>query len=424
MLPELLVREGEHWRDPAGFRYAYEPLAASGWVDPEVGSVIRLCSKGTGSVLYSDQGEQASPLTAAQKARDYPELVLISRGNYCNPGRLRRVERDLTRHRLVFEDGSSMLVSHKFHFKAAKRLGLPHFFDLEPHVAGVWRDHKRDYPYDLINARAEILRKDFRSARHLLANILWQILRRRRLGQPDHAYPDYREIWYFAVKTTLYRAGFLTRADLGWDPHHRAPATSSFLLLQTLLAQMVGEDRLCTFREFGFEDKDKTPFHIGDRRPNVLVVCEKDSLGDKLEFLAEQFGVSYVVLGGQPSLLATQFFSEKIRELGPLRIIAYVDYDPAGWIIVRSFLEQLARYGIECPWGIEGYLIRPESFSAEELELHALPLEADSAASAGKNKLWMQETGGIFGEKKSITANRLDPVDRVAAVIEQLLAGL
>ncbi len=424
VLPELLTRQGERWVDPAGFTYAYQPLEPTGWVDPEVGAVITLCSKGTGSVVHSCEGDQASALTAAQKAKEHPELVLISRGNYCNPGRLRRVERDLTRHRLVFDDGSSLLVSHKFHFKAAQRLGLPHFFHLEPHLAGVWRDDKRDYPYDLINARADVLKRDFRSARHLLANILWQILRRRRLGIADHPYPDYRELWYFAIKTTMYRAGYLTRADLGWDPHHRAPATTSFLLLQTLLAQMVGEDRLCTFREFGFEDKDKTPYRIGDRRPNVMVVCEKDSLGDKLEFLAEQFGVSYVILGGQPSLLATQFFADRIRELGPLRIIAYVDYDPAGWIIARSFLEQLARYGIECPWGIEGYLVRPEFFTAEELELHALPLEAESASSAGKNKLWMQETNGINGEEKGITANRLDPVERVAEVLADLLATI
>ena len=56
-----------------------------------------------------------------------------------------------------------------------------------------------------------------------------------------------------AGQPTLYPAGFLTRADLDCDP-------PSFLLLQTLLAQMVGEERLCTFREFGFEDKDKTEF--------------------------------------------------------------------------------------------------------------------------------------------------------------------
>lgn len=424
VLPELLTRQGDQWVDPAGFTYPYQPLQASDWVDPDPGPEITLCSQGTGSILHTSDGDQTSPLTAAQKSKDHPRLVLISRGNYCNPERLRRIERDQTRHRLIFDDGSSLLVSHKFHFKAAQRFGLPHFFHLEPHRPGLWRDHKRDYPYDIINAKADRLRSDFHSARHLVANILWQILRRRKSGQPDHPYPDYREIWYFAVKTTLYRAGFLTRAELEWDPHHRAPATPSFLLLQTLLAQMVGEDRLCTFREFGFEDKDKQEFRIGDRLPNVLVVCEKDSLSDKLAFLSDRFGVSYVVLGGQPSLLATQFFSEKIRELGPLRIIAYVDYDPAGWIIARSFLEQLSRYGIQCPWGIHGYLVRPEYFTAEELELHTIPLTAESAASAGKNELWMLETHGINGEQRGITANRLDPVERVAEVLERLLANL
>ncbi|MBX3172565.1 MAG: hypothetical protein KF760_34500 [Candidatus Eremiobacteraeota bacterium] len=422
VLPELLTREGDSWRDPAGFLYAYAPLQPSGWVEPALSSVVTLTSQGTGSVLHTMQGDVESPLTAVQKAREFPELVLLARGQYFNRARLRRIERDLTRHRLVMDDGSSLLVSHKNHFQTAKRLGLPHFFDLEPHSPGVWRDHKRDYPYDLINAQGERLKTDFRSARHLLANILWQILRRRKLGIPNHAYADYREIWYYAVKTTLYRAGYLTRSDFDWNPDDRGPSTPSFLLLQTLLAQMVGEDRLCTFREFGFKDKDKQEFRIGSRLPQVLVVCEKDSLGDKLEALSEQFGVSYVVLGGQPSLLATEFFSEKIRHLGPLTIIAYVDYDPAGWIIVRSYIEQLARYGVECPGGVHGYLVRPESFTAEELELHALPLEPESASEAGKIKLWMQECGGIGGKPMGITANRLDPVERVAVVLQGLLA--
>jgi len=417
VLPHHLSRQNDEWVDPAGFRYPYQPLSPVAWTDPASGPVITLCSHGTGSILRTDEGEFPSPLTAVQRAKEFPNLLLATRGHYYNPARLRRIERDQTRHRLVLDDGSGLLVSHKFHFKAAQRLGLPHFFYLEPHQPGVWRDQKRDYPYDIINARSDRLKADFRSPRHLLANILWQILRRRQRGIPDHAYPDYKEVWYFAVKTTLYRAGYLTRADLDRD----LPSTPSFLLLQTLLAQMVGEDRLCTFRQFGFEDKGTQEYRLGHLRPNTLIVCEKDSLTDKLHLLYQRFGVSYIVLGGQPSLIGSEFFAEKVAHLGPLRIIAYVDYDPYGWIIARSFLEQLARYGITCPQGVYAYLVRPEHFTQEELELHALPLEADSAPDLAKAQQWMAECGGINGQAQGISANRLDPADRVAAVLEQIL---
>lgn len=86
------------------------------------------------------------------------------------------------------------------------------------------------------------------------------------------------------------------------------PPTPSFLLLQTLLAQMVGEDRLCTFRQFGFEDKG-----------------------------------------------------------------------------TRSIASAI------------------------------------SAPDLAKAQQWMAECGGINGQAKGITANRLDPADRVAAVLEQIL---
>ncbi|MBS2037281.1 hypothetical protein JST97_20000 [bacterium] len=418
VLPQLLLRQEDHWVDPAGFRYPWVALEPVDPEEPDPGSVLSLISRGTGSVLYTLEGEQTSSLTAAQKAREVPGLILISRGNYIHPARLRRIQRDLTRHRLVLQDGSSIVVSHKFHFKAAERLGLPHFFHLEPHRPGLWRDNKRDYPYDLITAPGAQLKADFTSARHLLANILWQILRRRLQGIEDHEYPDYRELWYWAVKATLHRAGFLTRAELEWDPDQRGPGTPSFLLLQTLLAQMVGEDRLCTFRDIGFVDKGTEEYRLGN---SVLIVCEKDSLSPKVRVLAEQFGVSYIVLGGQPSLIGTEFFSDKIRHLAPLWVIAYVDYDPSGWILARAFIDQLSRYDIDCHGDVQGWLVRPESFTPEELELFALPLEPEGAASAGKIKLWMEECGGINGQEMGITANRLHPVERVAAVLHKLL---
>lgn len=428
VLPGWLTRDGQEWVDPAGFRYAYRELAPCDYRDPPAGRVLTLLSHGTGSILRTDEGEFVSPLTAVQHSKAYPFLLLATRGNYYNPARLRRIERDNTRHRLILDDESSLLVSHKFHFKAAARLGLPHFFHLEPRHRGVWRDNKREYPYDLILARGERLKADFRSARHLIANILWQILRRRQKGIPDHRYPDYREVWYFAVKATLHRAGFLTRAeleeDIRLDEESRLYGSPNFALLQTLLAQMVGEDRLFTFREFGFEDKEKQEFRIGSLRPNVLIVCEKDSLSDKVRYLHERFGVSYVVLGGQPSLIATEFLAEKVNHLGPLRVIAYVDYDPAGWILARAFVEQLARYEIECPGGVIDFLVRPEHFTAEELELFALPIASESAASASKAKMWLEETGGVNGQALALIANRLDPAERLGDVLEGILSRL
>jgi len=182
VLPQLLRRDGDFWVDPAGFRYAYAPLESVPEEPQPIDEVITLCSRGTGSVSHTDRGDFESPLTAVQAARAHPQLLLATRGNYYNPQRLRRIERDERRHRLVMDDGSSLLVSHKFHFKAAQRLGLPHFFYLEPHQVGLWRDDKRDYPYHLVTAKEGPLRADFRSARHLIACILGQILRYRELG--------------------------------------------------------------------------------------------------------------------------------------------------------------------------------------------------------------------------------------------------
>lgn len=431
VLPGLLRKVRNRWLDPAGFDYPYQPLEPV--LQPPPGpelpglpchpdAIVTLRGTDTETVWYTDLGLFPCQESAAQAAARHPELVLCKRGDYFHRRRLQRVVRDQTRHKLVLDDGSFLLVSHKNHFEVANRLGLPHFYHLEPFCPALYRDHLREYPYELARALGPRLQADFSEQRQLIANLIWQALRYREEGRRTRYGKDYRAFWYTPVKTTLYRAGFLTRADL----EDRLPeSTPSYHLLQTILAELVGDDRLFTFQELGFKDTQPHLRKIGKVRPEVIFVCEKISLSDTVDCVARRFGVSTVILGGQPSLQETEYFVKALRQRwsGPVILIACVDYDPYGWIIANSFASQLARYGVESPQGITGYVVRPEFFSAEDLELFAIPVPANSPATQAKLDQWMRQTNGVNGQPLGLHANDLDPA-RMVAAFRDLFEGL
>ena len=63
-----------------------------------------------------------------------------------------------------------------------------------------------------------------------------------------------------------------------------------------------------------------------------------------------------------------------------------------------------------------------EYFTADELELFALPIASESAASASKTKMWLEETAGVNGQPLALIANRLDPAERLGDVLEGILS--
>lgn len=100
----------------------------------------------------------------------------------------------------------------------------------------------------------------------------------------------------------------------------------------------------------------------------------------------------------------------------PLTVIAYVDFDPSGWIAAAGFVKQLARYGYANRR--LGYVVRPSRFTKEELDLFSLPLHDTTPQIAGKNRAWLRKSRGIHGEARMIHADHLAPTDRVLAALD------
>ncbi|GMU57666.1 MAG: hypothetical protein AMXMBFR33_68120 [Candidatus Xenobia bacterium] len=260
----------------------------------------------------------------------------------------------------------------------------------------------------------------------MIANQIWQTYRYRATGlEPDYG-TDHRGFWYIPLVATLARAGLLSQLDLEWEPPELAEpglegAAGLYLLYQTLLGELIGDEALFTFRELGFRDPRPDLRSIGRRRPEVVLVAEKTSLIPFVQRISEELGISTLILGGLPALVSTEFFASALPTgLGRLRVIAYVDFDPGGWIAAESFAGQLRRFGLECTE--PEFVVRPERFTREEIELYSIPIPTPTPQIEGKVRAWLARSGGIEGEARVLHADRLRPVERVLEAVREILA--
>ncbi len=405
---------------------------------PPPDEVLYLQSREGQAWWVTDRGRLPAGTSARQAARSHPHLVQAGRGTYVNARRLRAVLNERKRFRLVLEGGSELTVSWGAREALARGLGLPRLDEL----AGTQQSHRalmreglRDWPLLLTSAPAGFLKEEFGSApRRLVANLLWETV---RLGLRDRG-REHRGFWYRTLLPCLVRAGlarqgvnlategsdllgpFLAGEALGLlEKLTREASERLYDLLEVLAATLVGRDRLFTYRDLGFRDPRPDLRHLGERSPEVVVVAEKATLQEGVEALAATFGVSTLTLGGLPSLLSTEFLASELlaRGINRVLLVAFVDFDPGGWIAARGLADQLLRYGIRTR-GLR-HLVRPERFTPEEIELYGLPIPTPTPQIEGKVKAWLRRSGGVQGRPLALHADHLRPVERVLEAFRQ-----
>jgi len=429
VLPELLRREGEFWVDPASFPYPWVDLPPTPPAELEPdgdglpckpSKIWALTGEGRQALWRTDEGDVSAGMYAVQARKLHPDLVHAGRGAYVNRRRLRRILNERKRFRLVLDNAQELTVSYGPHKKLAADLGLPQLYQLEPSQVALYRERLRDYPLELKNAPTEWLRAHFSTARVLAANLLYQTVLWTARGRPEvlEYGETHRDYYYNPLRSPMYRAGFWRSMEV---LREHDPEWLSYL---DLVGDLVGKDRLFTFRELGFADPRPDLRHLGSTRPALLVVGEKHGLSRYLRLLAQEFGVSTLILGGLPSLLSTEYCAEAFLKLGIQRveILSFVDFDPGGWVAASSFAEQMRGCGVEVSRVI--HLVRPERFPPEVLAMHSEAIDTPTPQVAGKVKAWVAESGGVGGEARSIGAHHFTPYALVREHFVRLLSEL
>ena len=436
-----LTAVGSQWKDPADFLWpgGELPKSPAETESPEVpglgvrASQVYALTKVKGKeeiVWHTDAGEvvwkwQRKKLDEA--ARLVPDFFLLRRCEYLNRRRLSSIRSDGGPHRIFRLDNGCEYRMKSSLMGAAQCLGLTGYLQLEPAMPERFRAVQlRDWPVDLSKASRAFLRKHFANPTLLIANIIWQRFRDRQAGIFKRCGDTYRGFWYTFLVHALYRAGFLeaeeVRREVSCAPHRGrlSRADSLFLLNYQVMDHLVDECRFFDFREVGFKDPDPKGFTLGVLRPEIVLVTEKDACLEFARKLVREFGVSHYHLGGQPSVLRSEYVAERLRRvIKSFRAIAYVDFDAGGWILGRAAAAQLERRGLQLDRF--DYLLRHECFTEEEKRLHSHPCKMGSAAAKTKVRLWMESGGGLDGQPRGIYASYVEPYSRVRELFVNLL---
>lgn len=322
---------------------------------------------------------------------------------------LRRIQPEGDSLHLTLASGEILNVTPKWVPSVRKFLGLDRY---RPQPEPLTRVFLREYPFSIVRAKVEVLQLHFTEPRALIANLIWQARETLRPRSQVMHGKSHRGFWYNPVQATLERAGFF---------NGKITKESAEALYLRQLSQMVYDDRLFDYRDLGFEDEFAHQREIGAQRPDIILVIEKHCLSSTGIAVARQLGLSWIITGGISRHVAVEFFCDALHQVyqGPVFVIDYGDFDPGGRVAGQSFVHHLERYNTPCPAGPH-FLILPELFTQEELDLFSRPLDPKD----DRIDDWLLKTGGIHGNPRGIHADWLQPPERVFNAIRELLPSL
>jgi hypothetical protein len=214
----------------------------------------------------------------------------------------------------------------------------------------------------------------------LFRNIIWQARERIIKKEKPPLKELIRTFWYMYIKPTLSRVGALSHE------------TDQYAQLIDTIVFMVKDWRLMEYKDIGFRDDKKSNRKVG-YNANIILFAEKAGHQDFLDEILDQYQVSILALGGQPSVLNVEYFvddlkKQKIDIRRSFYLFSIVDYDTSGWIIRDAFVDDLRHYGVRHTQVID--LIHPDMLTPEEVKLAKYRIR-DTEATHAKNLAWLKE---------------------------------
>ncbi|MBF2051970.1 MAG: LytTR family transcriptional regulator [Candidatus Sericytochromatia bacterium] len=313
--------------------------------------------------------------------------------------------------------------------------------------AAIYLDNLRPFDKELQYMSGEELRQHFThprtgrfQTRELMANFIWEYYHLMQRGLRYPVMGNIRTFWYI-LKPTLARAlqsaavasrnqrcpdsyGSQTRLRFRQDGKavngYRLPeeqltpgginSEKHYAQLLQVFQRMIVRYRLFRFADFDFTDEGERFYALGDKHPEIVLVSEKSGHFQRLQLLQREFGITIISLGGMPSVLTSEYFSQllqsKIPASKPLKIISIVDYNPSGAIILKSFAAQLAHQGHKHLAAVHN-LLTPEIFTPEELKTIVEPIPLKFKADQTKARRWLEAGGGINGQPLGLESEAL-----------------
>ena len=248
----------------------------------------------------------------------------------------------------------------------------------------------------------------------LIRALTLQAWQRIKDGSERPVEGNLRTFWYRFIKPAVLRVPDADRNCAAADD-----ATTH------VLTQLIEQERLFDYQDFGFNDANWRSRAIGLQRPHVLLFAEKTAHVRLMARLHLRLGVSFVALGGSPGACTSAYTAAQLLaalprdaqgKTPPVHLIGLVDYDPAGAGIAASFADQLRSFGLS-PASVQT-VIEPSLYDAAQLASGRMPVKGGT-----RTRRWLEAGGGIDGEPWGLSVESL-PVAQVEQLLEQAVLAL
>jgi hypothetical protein len=314
--------------------------------------------------------------------------------------------------------------------KIRNYLGVPtlkHIFPYNRQEKILKKERIKNYDKDLRFMSKKELLKEFgaySSGRIIkpvyIKNVIWQLYTWIKQGKAYPVEGNIRTLWYSHIKPVFSRLGILNSGDDS--------------IINTVLVELTYKYDLFDYADLGLADENRHNWKIGNENPHVIIFAEKEGFLNTLEKINNQTGVSIIALGGQPSHLTTEYFATELlkkidsssfiipeKEIDfyddpTFYIFSVVDWDPSGYHIKQSFIEQLQAQGLEKIKTFD--LIHPKHFKSKQIKFIKYKLKS-TLREKTKNQNWIRETGGVNGESYGIEADAMPRVKTRKLFIEK-----
>jgi len=170
------------------------------------------------------------------------------------------------------------------------------------------------------------------NTKRVIKNLIYQMWRWIQKGIEEPSDGNIRSLWYKIKGVLAQHSNILGSGDVD--------------TFYSTLQEMVEDQELFRYKDFGFMDMNEPYRWIGKKNPEIILASEK--LGHYLfiKKLADEQGVSFICLKGEPAVISMEYFSDDLKQQcggKPLTIFSISDVDPAGYSIERNLVKGLEK---------------------------------------------------------------------------------
>jgi hypothetical protein len=197
--------------------------------------------------------------------------------------------------------------------------------------------------------------------KRVIKNILYQTWRWIEKGIERPIDGNIRSLWYKIKSVLAYHSDVLESGDV--------------YTFYGALLEMVEDEGLFRYKDFGFMDVNEPYRGLGSERPEVILASEKVGHFLFIRDLARKAGVSFLCMKGEPSVLSMEYFSDELAGVvkgKDLSVFCITDVDPAGYSIEGNLVKRLEQNGHKVERLVK--LVDMDIFSSDEIKILRYPV--------------------------------------------------